>query len=132
MGGWFARIMQLLLLRSRPGLRVEALAFNPAFDIAENHGLLLGPQVNHVTGESYVWTEAHGDQLVALESTVDCGQQAPFFVYVDKGDEVIPWALSAVRHEPVSRFVAYDGGCHSFDHYLEALADFDRLTAVKA
>lgn len=132
MGGWFARIMQLLLLRSRPGLRVEALAFNPAFDISENHGLLLGPQVNHVTGESYVWTEAHGERLVALENTVDYDQRAPFFVYVDKGDEVIPWPLSAGRHDPISRFVAFDGGCHSFEHYREALEDFDELTAVRA
>lgn len=124
MGGWFARIMQLTLGRSRPGLRSAALAFNPAFDLGAHGHLLLGPQVNHVTGEAYTWTPEHGAGLSRLEREVDYDAPLPFYVYVDKGDEVIGWAQSAERHASIARFHAFEGGCHSFDHYREALQDF--------
>lgn len=125
MGGWFARIMQLWLDRSQPGLSSVAVAFNPAFDLWLHRQALSGPQVNHVTLEEYVWTEDHSRQLKVLEDAVDYDAALPFYVYADKGDEVIPWKESAARHIGISRFLAFDGGCHSFDHFLEALEDFD-------
>jgi hypothetical protein len=63
--------------------------------------------------------------LRELETAVRYGAAQPFFVYLDKGDEVIGWERSAVRHDPISRLIAFEGGCHSFDHFHEALADFD-------
>lgn len=125
MGGWFARIMQLRLARARPGLPAEALAFNPAFDLALHGHVLLGPQVNLITGEAYEWTARDSETLKRLEQSVDFDASLPFFVYVDKGDEVIDWALSATRHTPIARFVAYEGGSHGFEHAREALQDFD-------
>ena len=68
-------------------------------------------------------------QLRSLERGVDYGAALPFFVYVDKLDEVIGWKQSAARHSPISRFVAYEGGCHSFDHFREALADFEKASS---
>jgi predicted esterase YcpF (UPF0227 family) len=78
MGGWYARIMQLLLARQRPGLPIEALAFNPAFDLGRHGHLLLGPQVNFVTGESYVWSAADSERLGRLERSVDLEALADF------------------------------------------------------
>lgn len=125
MGGWFARVMQLRLARARPGLPVEALAINPAFDLGRHGHVLLGPQVNFVTGESYEWTARHSAALGGLEASVDFDAPLPFFVYVDKGDEVIDWRRSATRHAPIARFLAFEGGSHAFEHAPEALQDFD-------
>jgi predicted esterase YcpF (UPF0227 family) len=125
MGGWLARIMQLLLNYEKPGLKSSAIAFNPAFDLSMYGYMLVGPQLNYVTLEKYQWTRAHSEQLRLLESSVHYGAALPFFVYVDKMDEVIGWKQSAAKHSPISRFVAFEGGCHSFDHFREALVDFE-------
>jgi predicted esterase YcpF (UPF0227 family) len=127
MGGWFARIVQLLLADARPEIKTAAIAFNPAYDLSMYGHLLLGKQHNHVTHEDYLWTVDHSNQLRALETAVRYSAARPFFVYLDKGDEVIGWERSAARHAPISRLVTFEGGCHSFDHYHEALADFDRV-----
>jgi predicted esterase YcpF (UPF0227 family) len=129
MGGWFARIMQLLLNHEKPGIKSLAIAFNPAFDLSMYGYMLVGPQLNYVTLEEYDWTRAHSEQLRLLESSVDYGAALPFFVYVDKMDEVISWKQSAAKHSPISRFIAFEGGCHSFDHFLEALADFENASS---
>ena len=125
MGGWFARVMQLRLARACPGLPVEALAFNPAFDLGPHGHMLLGPQVNFVTLEEYEWTESDSAQLKKLEDSVDYDAPLPFFVYVDKGDEVIAWEHSAARHARIARFLAFEGGSHAFEHSHAALQDFD-------
>ncbi len=129
MGGWFARIMQLLLNHEKPGIKSSAIAFNPAFDLSMYGYMLVGPQLNYVTLEEYDWTRAHSEQLRSLESSVDYGAALPFFVYVDKMDEVIGWKQSAAKHSPISRFIAFEGGCHSFDHFREALADFENASS---
>ena len=126
MGGWFARILQLQLDRARPGLPAAALVFNPAFNLAEFSHLLEGPQVNHVTQRSFTWTAEHSRRLVALEAAVDYRADRPFWVYVDRGDEVIDAALSEAFHRGIARFRAFAGGSHSFEHAARALRDFDR------
>jgi predicted esterase YcpF (UPF0227 family) len=125
MGGWFARILQLKLDQVRPGTRSAAIAFNPAYDLSMHGYLLLGRQVNFVTMEEYQWTSEHGAELRRLETSVEYGLTLPFFVYVDKGDEVIDWERSAAKHSPISRLMLFEGGCHSFDHFSEALVDFE-------
>ena len=125
MGGWFARIMQLSLAHRRQGLKLTAIAFNPAYDVSLHQHLLLGPQQNHVTLEEYDWTRTNNQALVALEEQIDYDADLPFYVYCDKGDEIISWAESAARHSGISRFLAFEGGCHSFDHFNEALMDFN-------
>lgn len=126
MGGWFARILQLMLDQRRPQIKSAAIAFNPAYDLRLFSHMLLGPQQNHVTLENYVWTGDDSIRLHQLEDAVDYDAGLPFFVYLDKGDELIGWEHSAARHSPISKVTAYEGGCHSFDHYHEALADFER------
>lgn len=126
MGGWLARIMQLLLLEERPGLPVECVVFNPAFDLAQFSHMLEGPQVNHVTLEEYCWTPEHGAALVKLEQSVDYRAVGlPYRVYVDADDELIHAGWSEDFHRGFSRFKAYPGGDHSFQHSREALEDYD-------
>ena len=88
MGGWFARIMQLSLLQSRPGIRTAAIGFNPAFDLPLHEDILVGPQVNYVTLEEYEWTAEHSRQLGMMEEGVDYDADQPFFVYCDQEDEL--------------------------------------------
>ena len=125
MGGWFARVMQLRLAAERPGLPIEALAFNPAFDLGLHGHMLVGPQVNFVSGDSYEWSAADSARLAALEASVDYDAPLPFYVYADEGDEVIRCEHSARRHARISRFVAFAGGSHRFEHAREALKDFE-------
>jgi predicted esterase YcpF (UPF0227 family) len=125
MGGWFARIMQLLLARSRPALPVAAVVFNPAFNLAEFSHLLEGPQVNYVTQQTFEWTPRHSRRLVELETAIDYRADLPFWVYVDREDEVIDADLSARFHREFAQFHAFAGGSHSFEHAPEALRDFD-------
>ena len=127
MGGWFARIMQLQLVQRRPRLRVTTIGWNPAYDMGSHGHMLVGPQQNYVTFESYQWTQAHSAVLKDMEEEVDYDKDLPFYVYCDKGDEVIGWEDSAARHKAIANFRAFDGGCHSFDHYAEALIDFNQL-----
>lgn len=124
MGGWFARILQLRLAEERPRWPIEALAFNPAFDLQQHGHMLVGPQVNFVTMESYDWTEQDSAALGRLEAAVDFDAHWPYFVYVDQGDEVIAWELSAARLAPIAHFRAFAGGSHHFEHAEAALADF--------
>ncbi len=125
MGGWLSRILQLKLLARRPGLAVDAVAFNPAFKLAEFSHYLEGPQENYVTGERFEFTPAHGRALVRLEQSVDYRGPAPFRVYVDRDDETIDAGWSERFHAGFAQFVAYPGGSHSFEHTREALADFE-------
>jgi len=124
MGGWFARIMQLLLAAQRPNQRIEAVAFNPAFNLAEFSHYLEGPQLNYVTGDSYEFLPGHSDRLVRLEQSLDYKADHPYWVFVDRGDETISAELSESFHAGFARFTAFDGGCHSFDHAREALEIF--------
>jgi predicted esterase YcpF (UPF0227 family) len=125
MGGWFSRILQLKLLEARPGLRVDAVVFNPAFNLAEFSHYLEGPQVNYVTGEHFEFTPDDGRALVQLEESVEYRGAAPFWVYVDRDDETINAGWSERFHSGFARFRAFPGGCHGFDHTREALEDYE-------
>lgn len=131
MGGWFARVLQLMLAERAPGLRADALAFNPAFDLQLHGHVLVGPQVNQVTGEAYDWTADDSRRLALLEQAVDYDRPLPFFVYVDQADEVIDWRASAARHSGMARFVSWQGGSHLFEHVQEALQDFTTAAALE-
>ena len=125
MGGWFSRILQLKLLERRPGLPVDAVVFNPAFNLAEFSHYLEGPQVNYVTGASFEFTPDHGRALVRLEESVDYRGGAPIRVYVDRDDETINADWSERFHADFARFRAFPGGSHSFEHAREALEDYE-------
>ena len=121
MGGWFARIAQVAAARA--GLRALAVAFNPVARL-ENMRAFEGPQLNYVTGERYQWRAKDTERLLALEASVDFGADLPFWVFCDKGDELIDWRLSRERYGAMARFHAFEGGEHRFIHAREALEIF--------
>ena len=124
MGGWFARVMQVLLAEKRPELGIEAVIFNPAFNLAEFSHHLEGHQVNFVTGAEYDFTPEHSEVLVRLEASIDYRAALPLWVYVDSDDEVINAEWSKRWYNGFARFRAYPGGSHSFEHAREALEDY--------
>lgn len=121
MGGWFARIAQVAAARA--GLRALAVAFNPVARL-ENMRAFEGPQLNYVTGERYQWHAGDTQRLLALEASVQYGAELPFWVFCDKGDELIDWRESRTRYAPIARFHAFAGGEHRFFHAREALQMF--------
>lgn len=125
MGGWFGRVMQLTLRARGFAGNTVTLAFNPAFNIPAITDHFPGRWENFVTFEQYEWTAADSRQLVRMDASVNYDAPCDFYVYVDKGDEVFDWKASAARHSGISRFVAFEGGFHSFAHFNEALEDFD-------
>jgi predicted esterase YcpF (UPF0227 family) len=132
MGGWFARILQIRAAAVHPGLDIEAAAWNPAFDLAAHAHLLIGPQENYVTLEHYEWTAEDSAGLIRLEGSVDYRAPLPYTVYVDRDDEVIDAELSRRYHAGWTRFVKYAGGSHSFEHYREAVSDFEKACGLCA
>ena len=126
LGGWFARIVQLNCAEMHnPNKLIYAVAFNPSV----NTGVSLREYANishenYVTGESTYWTMADCDMLSLAENEVDFETPMPFFVFVDKGDEVIPWASSLDEYDHISLFKSWEGGNHRFDHITESLNVF--------
>jgi predicted esterase YcpF (UPF0227 family) len=123
MGGWFSRILQVSV--QRPGLRAVALAFNPVAHL-ENMRRHEGPQLNFVTGERYHWGPEDTGRILALQASVDYEASLPFWVFCDKGDELIDWRDSCARYKPIARFHAFEGGEHRFAHAREALEIFSQ------
>ena len=85
MGGWFARIMQLLLEQQSSAIRTASIAFNPAYHLGMYGHLLLGPQRNYVTQEEYEWTMDHSDGLRALENECAIRCAAPLLCLRGRG-----------------------------------------------
>jgi predicted esterase YcpF (UPF0227 family) len=122
MGGWFARIAQVAT--ARKGLNVVAVAFNPVARLDGPLRQFEGPQLNYVTGEHYHWHAEDTERLLALEASVDFGADLPFWVFCDRGDELIDWRDSRARYATIARFHAFPGGEHRFLHAREALEMF--------
>jgi predicted esterase YcpF (UPF0227 family) len=104
---------------------VDAVVFNPAFNLVEFSHYLEGPQENYVTGEQFEFTPDDGSALVRLEASVEYRSRAPFWVYVDRNDETINAEWSERFHAGFAHFRAFPGGCHGFDHAREALEDYE-------
>ena len=117
MGGWFSRIMQVSAVL--PGRETFAVAFNPVAWV-EKMRTHEGAQYNFVTGERYHWGPEDSRQLCRLEASVAFDTDLPFWVFCDKGDELIDWRESQRRFASIARFHAFEGGEHRFTHAREA------------
>ncbi len=123
LGGWFARIVQLRcshLVDDK--ISIQAVAFNPAVNPAEALLEMTGKvHVNYESGKPAAWNRFDCEELAKAEAMVAMSGPYPFYVFVDKGDETIPWAVSRDAYKKMSNFTAYDGGSHRFVHAAEAL-----------
>ena len=104
LGGYFATF-----LAEKHGLR--AALINPAVVAPLSLSRYLGPQTNFYTGETFMLTERHLEDIRAL----DVARITPerYLLLVETGDEVLN-CWQAVERYAGSRQIVVDGGDHSF------------------
>jgi predicted esterase YcpF (UPF0227 family) len=109
-----------------------AVLVNPAITPYELLHDYIGEQVNPYTAEVYQVTEAHIEQLKALEKmapTIDSQQKNNYLVMVQTGDEVLNYQQAVEKYQHC-RLIVQAGGDHSFidfDKCLPAICDFLQL-----
>ena len=110
LGGYYATY-----LAEEYGLK--AVLVNPA---VKPYTLLhdyLGPQNNIYTGEEYVLTQAHMNQLKSLEvEPITCPSR--YLLMVQTGDEVLDYRLALEKFQGAYQIVI-SGGDHGFQHFSE-------------
>lgn len=105
----------------------RAVLINPAVRPYELLAPLLGPQQNLYTGERYVLTTQHLDELRALE--VDAIHPERYLLLVETGDEVLDYRHAVERYAG-ARQIVLQGGDHSFSRfgdYIDTILDFAGL-----
>jgi uncharacterized protein len=110
-------------LAERHGLR--AVLVNPAIAPAALLAQAIGPHTNLYTGERYVLTPAHIEQLRALDLAHITRPQR-YLLVVATADEVLD-ARVALQRFHAARTIVHDGGDHGFadfTRYLDAVIDF--------
>lgn len=116
LGGYYAT-----WLAERHDLR--AVVLNPGIRPYEFSELLTGLQKNLYTGEEFVFTQAHMEELRSLE--VEQITPSRYLLMVTKGDEVIDYRLAVDRYRGASMRIV-EGSDHGFsdfaDHLPQAMA----------
>jgi hypothetical protein len=124
LGGFYAT-----WLAERHGLK--AVLVNPAVRPYEGLRQLLGVQQNLYTGERYELTQAHLDELEALEVPAITRPER-YLLMVETGDEVLDYR-HAVKRYLGCRQMVIDGGDHAFKdlgEYLDIVLEFCGVSAL--
>ncbi|MHB1246146.1 MAG: YqiA/YcfP family alpha/beta fold hydrolase [Sulfuriferula sp.] len=104
---------------------VKAALINPAVHVQDGLKSVLGPQKNYHTGEEYLFTQQHLDELAALDKPAPLRPQN-LLLLVETGDEVLDYR-AAVNYYAASRQIVVQGGDHgfqSFPQYIETILEF--------
>lgn len=104
---------------------VKAALINPAVHVQDGLESVLGPQKNYHTGEEYLFTQQHLDELAALDKPAPLRPQN-LLLLVETGDEVLDYR-AAVNYYAASRQIVVQGGDHgfqSFPQYIETILEF--------
>ena len=104
---------------------VKAALINPAVHVQDGLKNVLGPQKNYHTGEEYLFTQQHLDELAALDKPASLRPQN-LLLLVETGDEVLDYR-AAVNYYAASRQIVVPGGDHgfqSFPQYIETILEF--------
>ncbi|MES2408034.1 MAG: YqiA/YcfP family alpha/beta fold hydrolase [Pseudomonadota bacterium] len=104
---------------------VKAALINPAVHVQDGLKNVLGPQKNYHTGEEYLFTQQHLDELAALDKPAPLRPQN-LLLLVETGDEVLDYR-AAVNYYAASRQIVVPGGDHgfqSFPQYIETILEF--------
>lgn len=97
---------------------LRAALINPAVVAPISLQKYLGTQTNLHTGANFEFTEAHIDQLRALEAPeITPGR---YLLMVEKGDEVLDYRDAVTRYAGCRQEVL-DGGDHSFTRFPDML-----------
>jgi predicted esterase YcpF (UPF0227 family) len=103
----------------------KAVLVNPA---VHAHVLMrgaLGPQTNWHTGEKWLFSEAHLDELAALDVPA-ISRPERYLLLAQTGDEVIDYR-DAIAYYAGSRQIIEDGGDHGFagfERHYQTILDF--------
>jgi len=118
LGGFYATV-----LAERLGCRAALL--NPAVHPHRHFGRFLGPQKNMYTGEEFVLTREHVDELRALQPAAITRPQR-YWLFVETGDEVLDYREAAAFYAGALHTVVR-GGDHalvSFPEHVPELVEW--------
>lgn len=118
LGGFYAT-----WLAERTGCR--AVLLNPAVRPWELFQSALGPQKNLYTGEEYLLTPRHIEELRALEAE-PITRPERYLLLAASGDEVLDYRRAVEKYRGVVQVVVQDGdhGFSAFADYLDLILDF--------
>ncbi|NMG67841.1 esterase [Azoarcus indigens] len=114
LGGFYATV-----LAERHGLR--AAVVNPAVVAPLSLEPYLGPQTNLYTGETFVFTQRHIDELRTLQVAA-ISQPERYWLLAETGDEVLDYR-HAVDYYAGARQTILGGGDHGFSRWGDYLDD---------
>jgi len=118
LGGFYATVAA-----ERIGCRAAVL--NPAVHPHRHFARYLGPQRNLYTGETFVLTDAHVDELRALD-VERITRPERYWVFLETGDEVLDYREAIAFYEGALHTVVR-GGDHtliSFPEHIPELVDW--------
>lgn len=97
---------------------LKAVLINPAVLAPLSLSVYVGTQTHFHSGESFEFTTDHVDALRQLE--VARLTPSRYLLLLEKGDEVLDWALAARRYAGCQQ-VILEGGDHSFTRFADYL-----------
>lgn len=109
-------------------LGLKAVLINPAVDAPKLARQWLGPQKNYYSGEEWVLTEDHAQQLAALDvATITRPER--YLLLVETGDEILAWRRAVEKFQGTPQIVVEGGdhGFQSFPRYLNEILRFAGL-----
>ena len=118
LGGFYATVMA-----ERLGCRAALL--NPAVHPQRHFGKYLGPQKNLYTGEEFVLSQAHVDDLAAIDPGAITRPER-YRLFVETGDEVLDYREAVDFYEGALHTVVR-GGDHalvSFPEHMPGLVEW--------
>lgn len=114
LGGFYATVAA-----ERVGCRAAVL--NPAVHPHRHFARYLGPQRNMYTGEEFVLTDAHVDELRALDIE-RITRPGRYWVFLETGDEVLDYREAVAFYEGALHTVVR-GGDHTLVSFPEHIPD---------
>jgi predicted esterase YcpF (UPF0227 family) len=103
----------------------KAVLVNPAVHAHKLLRAALGPQTNWHTGESWVLTEAHLNELAALDVEAITRPER-YLLLVQTGDEVLDYRDAAAYYAGATQIIE-EGGDHGFagfERHYQTILDF--------
>jgi len=104
---------------------LKAVLVNPAIRPYEGLRAYLGPQKNLYSGDAYLLTQQHLDELRALELDQP-SRMDRYYLMVTTGDEVLDYRVAVRRYAGAAQLVVQgsDHGFPDFAEHLEGVLDF--------
>ena len=114
LGGFYATVAA-----ERVGCRAALL--NPAVHPHRHFSRYLGTQRNMYTGESFELTQAHVEELAALDVAAITGPER-YWLFVETGDEVLDYREAIAMYDGALHTVVR-GGDHALGSFPEHIPD---------